>query len=105
MEKTNSEIKSDSVTQKEKDFSRIIEKAKLVGTDIVPESHSELEAKIIGIFERTGKIFTAKQIHKLLPEKDTKYFSDKLWYLAKRGVLVKLETRGYYQIAPVKKDK
>ena len=73
-----------------KEFSTIenlIEKAKLVGFDTVPESTTALEAKIARIFQETGKHYTAQAIHGLLPEKPAKYFSDKLWYMARKGTL------------------
>lgn len=90
MEKTNKSIQKSNLDS-------LIEKAKSVGFDEVPDSTSELESQICEIFQKTGKIFTAKQIQKLLPQKETKWYSDKLWYMAKKGTLRKLETRGYYQ--------
>ena len=79
------------------DLQKQIAKAKSIGFDQVPDSHSELESKVIEIFRQSGKILTAKQVQSILPEKETKWYSDKLWYLAKKGILVKLATRGYYQ--------
>jgi len=78
------------MTLKSSDFSEmknLLEKAKLVGFDEVPESTTALEAKIAAIFQETGKHYTAQAIHGLLPEKPAKYFSDKLWYMARKGTL------------------
>ena len=76
-----------------------IQEAKKVGFDTVPDSTSELEQKIVDIFTLSEKILTAKQVHKIIGEKEVKWYSDKLWYMAKKGVLKKLQTRGYYQIS------
>ena len=79
-----------------------IEKAIKVGFDQVPESTNLLELKILEIFNQSQKILTAKQVYNILGEKQQKWYSDKLWYLAKSGKLVKCETRGYYK--SVRKD-
>ena len=79
-----------------------VEKAKLVGFDKVPNSTTQLETDILAIFDLSQKILTAKSVCQILGEKSQKWYSDKLWYLAKAGKLVKLETRGYYQ--SVRKD-
>ena len=63
----------------------------------MPAGTSELETKILAIFDQSGKILTAQQVYKIIGEKEQKFYSDKLWYLAKAGKLVKLATRGYYQ--------
>lgn len=77
----------------------LIAKAKKVGYDEVPESTSELEQKVVQILKVTGKIYTAKQMCEITGEKSPKWFSDKMWNLAKKGVLIKLETRGFYKHA------
>ena len=79
------------------DLESLIQKAKVVGFDKVPESTNELDTKICVIFEQSGKILTAKMVQKIIGEKETKWYSDKLWYLAKKGILQKCETRGYYK--------
>ena len=75
----------------------LVAQAKRIGSDTVPAGTSELEEKILAIFDQSGKILTAKQVCGIIGEKDTKFYSDKLWYLAKADKLRKLKTRGYYQ--------
>lgn len=79
------------------EIERLVSKAKLVGFDEVPESTSELETKVVEILRQSKKIMTAKQMFSILQEKNAKWYSDKMWNLAKKGVLVKLETRGFYK--------
>ena len=79
------------------EIENLIAKAKKVGFDTVPESTSELETKVIEILRQSKKIFTAKQMFSILQEKNAKWYSDKMWNLAKKGVLIKLETRGFYK--------
>ncbi len=79
------------------EIQRLIAKAKQVGFDEVPESTSELETKVVEILRQSKKIMTAKQMFSILQEKNAKWYSDKMWNLAKKGVLVKLETRGFYK--------
>lgn len=88
-----------SENPKNTSFKELVEKAKSVGFDKVPESTSVLETRVIALFEQSQKILTAKQCSEILGEKETKWYSDKLWYLAKKGILVKLPTRGYYKFA------
>ena len=78
-------------------YSELVEKAKQVGHDTVPTGTTELETKIVEIFKQSGKILTAKEIFSIIQERDSKYFSDKLWYLARKKILVKLQERGYYK--------
>ena len=75
----------------------LVKKARKVGFETVPESTSELETKLVFIMRNSGKIHTAKQMFEILQEKNAKWFSDKMWNLAKKGILVKLATRGFYQ--------
>ncbi len=79
------------------EIENLIRKAKKVGFTEVPESTSELETKLILVMKNSGKIHTAKQMFEILQEKNAKWFSDKMWNLAKKGVLTKLPTRGFYQ--------
>ena len=79
------------------EIENLVKKARRVGFDEVPESTSELETKLILVMKNSEKIHTAKQMFEILQEKNAKWFSDKMWNLAKKGVLVKLETRGFYQ--------
>ena len=79
------------------EIEKLIAQAKRIGHDEVPASTSELETKLVEIMKQSGKIFTAKELCGILKEKSPKWFSDKMWNLAKKGVLVKLETRGYYK--------
>ena len=85
MESDNSEIQ------------KLVGKARQIGFDEVPESTSELEIKVIEILRQSKKIMTAKQMFSILQEKNAKWYSDKMWNLAKKGVLIKLETRGVYK--------
>ncbi len=85
MESDNSEIQ------------KLVGKARQIGFDEVPESTSELEIKVIEILRQSKKIMTAKQMFSILQEKNAKWYSDKMWNLAKKGVLIKLETRGFYK--------
>ncbi len=78
----------------------LIEKAMELGFDEVPQSTSALESDIAAIFQETGKKFTAQAIHGLLKDKypnGAKYYSDKLWYMEKKGTLVHMGTRGWYR--------
>jgi len=79
------------------EIERLVSKARQVGFDEVPESTSELETKVIEILRQSKKIMTAKQMFSILQEKNAKWYSDKMWNLAKKGVLVKLPTRGFYK--------
>ncbi len=81
------------------EIEKLVAKAKKIGHDEVPQNLDELTEKIVEIMRQTGKIFTAKEMFSLIQERNTKFYSDKMWNLAKKGVLVKLPTRGYYQIA------
>ena len=81
-------------------ISEIIKKARLVGFEKLPESTTQLEADIAAIFRETGKKYTAQAIHKLLAEKysnPAKYYSDKLWYMEKKGTLEHCGVRGWYK--------
>lgn len=75
----------------------LVRQAKKVGFDTVPESTSELETKVVEILRQSEKIMTAKQMFEICQEKNAKWYSDKMWNLAKKGILVKLETRGFYK--------
>lgn len=76
---------------------KLVEKAKKIGFETVPENLDELTQKIVTILKDSEKIMTAKQMFEIIDEKSTKFYSDKMWNLAKKGVLVKLPTRGYYK--------
>ena len=79
------------------EIEKLITKAKKIGHDTVPQNLDELTEKIVEILKQSEKIFTAKQMYSIIQEKNTKFYSDKMWNLAKKGVLVKLPTRGYYK--------
>ena len=79
------------------EIEKLVAKAKKIGHDEVPQNLDELTEKIVVILRESGKIMTAKQMFEIIAEKNTKFYSDKMWQLAKKGVLVKLPTRGYYQ--------
>jgi len=95
VEKSNQDNQSKPVVSD--NLARMVAQAKMLGSDTVPEGTSELETKILAIFNQSGKILTAQQVCKIIGEKEQKFYSDKLWYLAKADKLVKLKTRGYYQ--------
>lgn len=80
------------------EIENLVNQAKKVGFDKVPESTSELETRLILVMRGTGKIHTAKQMFEICGrEKTSKWFSDKMWNLAKKGVLLHLDKRGFYQ--------
>lgn len=83
---------------------KLIQKAKKVGFDEVPENFDELTNTVIEILRQSGKIMTAKQMHEITGHKNPKWFSDKMWQLAKKGVLERLPTRGYYRFANPKAE-
>ena len=84
------------------EIENLVKKAKKVGFDTVPESTSELERQLLFIMKSSGKIHTAKQMFEILQQKNAKWFSDKMWNLAKKGVLEKLPTRGFYRFIETK---
>ncbi len=79
------------------EIDKLVLKAKKIGFDEVPQNLDELTEKIVEIMKQSEKIFTAKQMYSLIQERNTKFYSDKMWNLAKKNVLVKLPTRGYYK--------
>ena len=86
------------MTSNEKtEIEKLVLKAKSIGHDEVPQNLDELTEKIVEILRQSEKIFTAKEMYGIIGEKNTKFYSDKMWQLAKKGVLVKLPTRGYYK--------
>ena len=87
------------MTLEKTEIEKLVAKANLIGHDTVPQNLDEITVKIVEIMRQTEKIFTAKEMFALIKERNTKFYSDKMWNLAKKGVLVKLETRGYYKIA------
>ena len=95
VEKSNQTTSSEKVPSR--NLEELVAQAKRIGSDTVPAGTSELEEKILAIFDQSGKILTAKQVCGIIGEKDTKFYSDKLWYMAKAGKLRKLKTRGFYQ--------
>ena len=92
------------MTLEKSEIEKLISKAEKIGHTTVPQNLDEITTKIVEIMRQTGKIFTAKQMFELIQERNTKLYSDKMWNLAKKGVLVKLETRGYYQIASTQSE-
>jgi hypothetical protein len=62
----------------------------------VSQSSTQLDQTIVAIFKGFGKPMTAKEIQKKLPEKSGKWFSDRLWALKQKSLLVS-PSRGYYQ--------
>jgi len=93
------ENKTTKVVSDKQSLDSLIEQASKIGHDSVPAGTSELESKIQGIFDNSGKIMSAKEVFSIIKERDAKYYSDKLWYMAKAGKLVKLRDRGWYKTA------
>lgn len=85
------------MTLEKTEIEKLISQAKKVGFDTVPQNLDEITTKIVEIMRQTEQIFTAKVMYNLIKERNTKFYSDKMWNLAKKGVLVKLPTRGYYK--------
>ena len=85
------------MTLEKSEIEKLISKAQKIGHETVPQNLDEITTKIIEIMKQTEKIFTAKEMFDLIQERNTKFYSDKMWNLAKKNVLVKLETRGYYK--------
>ncbi len=76
----------------------IVKKATESGFTEVPLSTSLQELKVIQLFKDTKVIMSAKMVHAALGEKEPKWYSDKLWFLAKKEILVCV-SRGYYKLA------
>ena len=76
----------------------IIEKSKKLGLTQVPTSTvSETAQVIIEIAKASPqKFWTAKLMHELVAERTQKYFSDTMWGLAQKKILV-VKARGCYQ--------
>ena len=85
------------MTLENTEIQKLVSKARQIGHDSVPENLDALTIKVVEIFKQSGKIFSAKEMFGLIQERNTKFYSDKMWNLAKKGILVKLETRGYYR--------
>ena len=83
--------------EEKSEIEKLVSQAKKIGHDTVPQSTSELETKVVEILRLSKKIMTAKEMFSICQEKNAKWYSDKMWNLAKKGVLVKLETRGFYK--------
>ncbi len=84
--------------QEDNNWKAIVEKAMKVGFKEVPVSTSALEIKVVQLFKDTKQIMSAKAVHGILGEKEPKWYSDKLWFLAKKQILVCV-SRGYYKLA------
>ncbi len=61
----------------------------------ISQSSTQLDQVIVAIFKGFGKPMTAKELQKKLPEKSGKWFSDRLWALKQKSLLVS-PSRGYY---------
>lgn len=101
MEKVNpkeNKVEQDSTSNPS--LASLLRQAESVGHSEVPTSVTELESKIQYIFDNSGKIMSAKEVFGIIKERDAKYYSDKLWYMARAGKLVKIpNARGWYQSA------
>jgi len=78
-------------------WEEIVRDAKKAGFTELPVGGSALESQVIKLFQDTKSIMTAKVVMDQLGEKPQKWYSDKLWQLEKKGILVVL-ARGYYKI-------
>lgn len=97
---TNTENTSSEKVSKKTRIDAMVAKAIELGHDSIPSGTSELEITVVEIFRQSKKIMTAKEIFSITAEKDSKWYSDKLWALAKKGILIKMPTRGYYKYNP-----
>ena len=95
--------KVEKSNQAKSSLDSLIQQARQIGHDEVPQGTTALEGKIQTIFDNSGKIMSAKEVFSIIKERDAKYYSDKLWYMAKAGKLIKLEARGWYKTAKVAK--
>jgi len=63
---------------------------------IITNAH-DLKQTILTLFkENPKKFYTPKMMHKIIQERDSKYYADTLWGLWKKGFLTHYK-RGYYQ--------
>ncbi len=81
-------------------WEEVVKFAKLEAAD-TPVSGSVLENKVVKLFKDADCMLSAKVCMDTLGEKHQKWYSDKLWNLAQKGVLV-CKQRGWYQY--VRKD-
>ncbi len=79
------------------DIESIVSKAKLVGLDEAPKSTSVLQDVIFKTLTQSGKVYSAKLLHESTGLLTPKHFSDKMWQMSEKGIIVKCETRGYYR--------
>ncbi len=85
------------MTLEQSEIEKLVSQAKKIGHDQVPKNLDEITTKIVEIMKQSKKIFSAKEMFDLIKERNTKFYSDKMWNLAKKGTLIKLPTRGYYK--------
>lgn len=74
----------------------LIRKAENIGFSEVPESTDQIVTAMLQGLKNSKKIVTAKMLQTSMKVKSNKWFSDTLWKLAKKGVLIKHKARGYY---------
>lgn len=84
-------------TKQNDSIESLVKKAESIGHNEIPQNFDELGNELVEIMKRTGKIFSAKEMFEITQKRNSKFYSDKMWNLAKKGVLVKLPVRGYYQ--------
>lgn len=77
----------------------LVKKANKLGSDVVPEQYDEVVQQMLTVMKSSGKILTVKIITDMFKStgKSSKFWSDKMWNLAKQGVLLHLSKRGHYQ--------
>ena len=73
-EKVNQSTKVEKVDQDKQSLDSLIAQASKIGHDSVPAGTSELESKIQGIFDNSGKIMSAKEVFSIIKERDAKYY-------------------------------
>jgi len=87
------------MTLKNQEISKLIEKSKSFGFEEIPKSSesSEVVIQMIQVCKANPeKFWTAKEMEKLFETKSRKYFSDTLWGLREKKILVHVQ-RGVYK--------
>ena len=77
----------------------LVRKANKLGSDVIPDNYDETVQQMLTVMKSSGKILTVKIITEMFKSSDktSKFWSDKMWNLAKQGILLHLSKRGHYQ--------
>ena len=67
------------MTLEKTEIEKLVSQAKKIGHDSVPQNLDEITNKIVEIMRQSEKIFTAKEMFGLIQERNTKFYSDKMW--------------------------